>query len=492
MSQSGAATQPVVVGVAQVAQRVDDPCAAREPLALMEDALRSAAEDAGSRELLARADALYVIRGIWPYRNPAAVLAERLGNRACTTFGTPFGGNVVQASVHHAAQRIARGECEIALLTGAETGRTQQRARRLGVSPSYTAAPGTYDQRVAEERPMNGPAELARGISRPIQLYPIFESALRHRAGESLPAHRLRIAELWARFSEVAADNPAAWLRERFSAEQIATPSARNRMVGYPYTKLMNANDAVDQGAALILCSSAVAQRLALARERWIYPHAGADGYDHFFVSERQDLCSSPAIRIAGARALELAGRSLDEIAHVDLYSCFPSAVQVAMNELGLDGARSPTVTGGLTFAGGPLNNYVMHSIARMVQVLREDRGSFGLVTANGGYLTKHSIGVYSAQEPASGYRFANVQAEIDALPRRAVAIDAKGRAEIEGYTVMFGADGPTIAHAACLLPDGTRTWANSEDSGLLDAMTREEHVGRAVVLDGAGGLTLA
>jgi acetyl-CoA C-acetyltransferase len=435
-----------------------------------------------------------VIRGIWPYRNPAAVLAERLGNQTCTTFGTPFGGNVVQSSVHHAALRIARGESEIALLTGAETGRTQQRARTLGVSPSYTAAPGTYHQRVAEERPMNGPAELARGISRPIQLYPIFESALRHRAGEPLGAHRVRIARLWARFSEVAEGNPAAWLRQRFSAEEIATPSARNRMVGFPYTKLMNANDAVDQGAALILCSTDAARRLAVPRERWIFPHAGADGHDHFFVSERQDLCSSPAIRIAGARALALAGRSQGEIAHLDLYSCFPSAVQVAMNELGvgMDDARSPTVTGGLTFAGGPLNNYVMHAIARMVQVLREDRGSFGLVTANGGFLTKHSIGVYSAQEPPLGYRFENVQAEIDVLPRRAVAIDAKGRAQIEGYTVMFGPEGPSVAHAACLLPDGSRTWANSQDSALLDAMTREEHVGRQVELDGSGGLELA
>jgi acetyl-CoA C-acetyltransferase len=302
----------------------------------------------------------------------------------------------------------------------------------------------------------------------------------------------MRIAKLWARFSEVAEGNPAAWLRQRFSAEEIATPSARNRMVGFPYTKLMNANDAVDQGAALILCSADAARRLALPRERWIFLHAGADGHDHFFVSERQDLCSSPAIRIAGARALALAGRSLDEITHLDLYSCFPSAVQVAMNELGIDDARSPTVTGGLTFAGGPLNNYVMHAIGRMVQVLREDRDSFGLVTANGGFLTKHSIGIYSAQEPADGYRFANVQAEIDVLPRRAVAIDAKGRADIEGYTVMFGPEGPSVAHAACLLPDGSRTWANSQDSALLDAMTREEHVGRQVELDGSGGLELA
>ena len=134
------------------------------------------------------------------------------------------------------------------------------------------------------------------------------------------------------------------------------------------------------------------------------------------------------------------------------------------MNELGIDAQRTPTVTGGLTFAGGPLNNYVMHAIARMVNVLREDRGSFGLVTANGGFLTKHSMGVYSAEPPREGYRFANVQAEVDALPKRAALVDATGRAQIEGYTVMFGPDGPRIAHAACLLPDGSRTWANSED----------------------------
>jgi acetyl-CoA C-acetyltransferase len=478
-----------VVGVAQLEQRSDDPREAREPLALMEQALHAAARDAGASQLLARADALYVIRGIWPYRNPGGVLAERLGNAGCTTFATPFGGNLVQSSVHHAASRIVRGESEIALLTGAETGRTQQRARKLGVTLAYTPAPGAAQQRVAEERPMNGPAELARRIARPVQLYPIFESALRHRRREPLAAHRMRIARLWERFSEVATRNPSAWLRERFTADDICTPSPRNRMVGYPYTKLMNANDAVDQGAALIVCSSAAAARLGVPRERWIFVHGGADAHDHFVVSERADLCSSPAIRIAGARALELAGRSLDEIAHLDLYSCFPSAVQVAMRELGIAEDRCPTVTGGLTFAGGPLNNYVMHSIARMVEVLRDDAGSFGFVTANGGFLTKHSFGVYSAQEPAQGYRFANVQAEIDALPRHEAVLDAAGPAEIEGYTVMFGPDGPSVAHAACLLPDGRRTWANSEDPALLDAMTRDEHCGRSVKLDGAGRL---
>jgi acetyl-CoA C-acetyltransferase len=487
MSTQSRAPAVVVAGVAQLEQRSEDVEAAREPLALMEDALRRAAEDAGAPGLLARADALYVIRGIWPYRNPAGVLAERIGNPACTTFQTPFGGNLVQSSVHHAALRIVRGESEIALLTGAETGRTQQRARKLGKTLSYTPAPGAAQQRVAEERPMNAPAELARGIARPVQLYPIFESALRHRAGEALDAHRLRIARLWARFSEVAARNPAAWLSQRFSAEEIARPSPANRMIGFPYTKLMNANDAVDQGAALIVCSADAARRLGVPRERWIFLHAGADAHDHFFVSERDDLCSSPAIRLAGARALELAGVGVEAIQHLDVYSCFPSAVQVAMRELRIDAERCPTVTGGLTFAGGPLNNYVMHAIARMVEVLRAEPGSRGLVTANGGFLTKHSFGIYSAAEPEHGYRFAHVQQEVDALPRREARLDAAGRAEIEGYTVMFGPEGPSIAHAACRLPDGSRTWANSQDPVLLDAMTREEFCGRSARLDGAG-----
>src|SRR6185503_6856037 len=226
---------------------------------------------------------------------------------------------------------------------------------------------------------------------RPIEYYPMFENALRAARGESIAAHGERISELWARFSAVAADNPHAWIRKAHGALEIRTPSAQNRMVSFPYPKLMNSNSRVDQAGALLLCSYATARAAGVPVERMVFPWAGTDAHDHYYVSNRDELCSSPAIRIAGRRALELAETEVDALDHVDVYSCFPVAVQVAAAELGLSLDRPLTVTGGLTFGGGPLNSYVLQSIARMVEVLRADPGSRGLITGNGGYLTKHA-----------------------------------------------------------------------------------------------------
>ena len=169
-------------------------------------------------------------------------------------------------------------------------------------------------------------------------------------------------------------------------------------MVAYPYTKLLTADLQVDQGAATILCTAAAAEAAGVPRERWVFPLAGADAEDHWFLSHRADFHSSPAIRLAGASALALAGSTIDDMAHLDLYSCFPSAVETAAAELGLpldDPARPLTVTGGLTFGGGPGNNYGTHAVASMVDTLRADPGSRGLVTGLGWYQTKHSVGIY-------------------------------------------------------------------------------------------------
>ena len=188
-------------------------------------------------------------------------------------------------------------------------------------------------------------------------------------------------------------------------------------MVGLPYTKVMNSNNAVEQSAAVLLCSVEVAERLGVPRDRWVFPLAGADAHEHPYVSHRDTLYTAPAVGIAGRAALAAAGKTIDDVDHVDLYSCFPVAVQVGAAELGLDLDRQLTVTGGLSFAGGPWNNYVMHSIATMVDALRDDPGTTGLVWANGGYLTKHAFGLYSTEPPADGFRHVHPQDEIDALP---------------------------------------------------------------------------
>jgi acetyl-CoA C-acetyltransferase len=482
---------PVLVGVGQIEQRVEDPQEGAEPLEMMIAAVERAAEDAGSRELLRAVNSVRVIRGIWSYGDPGRVVADRIGAPGAQTVGTPWGGNMVQTTVNQTARAIQNGELEVAVITGAEVGRSAARARRNGARLSFSDAPGTPDLAIAPEEPMNHPAEIARDIVRAIQLYPIFENAIRHARGESLDEHLVRISELWARFNAVAVENPHAWLREPLSAEEIRTTSPSNRMIGFPYPKLMNSNNRVDQGAALILCSAAAARRAGIGEERWVYLHAATDAQDHPTVSQRADLHSSPAIRIAGARALELARTSIGELAHIDVYSCFPSAVQVAAQELGLGEDRQLTVTGGLTFGGGPLNDYVLHAIATMVEVLRADPGSKGLVTANGGYLTKHAFCVYSTEPPAGPFRHENLQERLAKLPRREVRIDHRGPATIESYTVMYGLEEPEVGHAACLLEDGHRTWANTRDADTMAAMTSEEFCGRPVEIDGKGNLTL-
>jgi acetyl-CoA C-acetyltransferase len=322
----------------------------------------------------------------------------------------------------------------------------------------------------------------------PTQMYPIFENAVRGASGASIEEHQLKIAGLWSRFSEVAAGNPWAWSPEARTPAEVGVPGPDNRMIGFPYPKLLNANIQVDQGAALIICSVETARAAGVPEDRWVFPLSGADAHDHWFVSERDNLHSSPAIRECGKAAFALAGVGAEDVAHVDLYSCFPVAVEIAAAELGFPLDRQLTLTGGLTFGGGPGNNYVTHSIASAVMALRSDPGSIGLVNANGWYVTKHSVGLYSTNPPTDGFRAADVQAAVDATPKREVAEDAEGAATVESYTVMHDRDGaPETAIVACLLPDGRRAWANSTEPDVLVRLTTEDVIGRPAALQADG-----
>ena len=486
---------PVLVGVAQINQRNADPVAGvgREPLELMVEAVRAAALDANAPALLDAVDSVRVIRGMWPYRNPAKAVAEAIGRANAETGVSTWGGDSVQSVLSESALEIQRGERTLVVLTGAECGYTQAKARRAGVALKWQEAPGVPHRHFGEELKMRHRLEAQRGIAQPLQMYPIFETALRHARGEAVSAHLERVAALWARFSEVASENPHAWLREAKTAAEIRTSSAANRPVSFPYPKLMNSNSNVDQAAALILCSTGTAKRLGVPEAKWVYPWAATQAHDTYAVSNRDALHRSPAIRIAGARCLELAGVALAEVRHVDVYSYFPSAVQVAATELGLgglDAERPLTVTGGMTFGGGPLNNYVMHAIARMAEVLREHRGEMGLVTSNGGFITKHAFGVYSTVPPRDGFQHANPQADVDATPSREAAPEHAGPVLVEGYTVTYGADGPALGLAACRLADGRRTWGNTKAPSVLTAMTREEFCGAPATLNADGSLT--
>jgi acetyl-CoA C-acetyltransferase len=485
---------PVIIGVGQAVQHTDDLGEALDPSLLMCSAIGDATSDARLRSIPNPQSIRVVNLLTWKYGDPAYLIAQQLGLTPAETAYTTMGGQSPQSLVNTTAGEIQAGALDVAILAGGEARRTRMRARKLGVDLRWPSAPeGQVPRIIGDDLVLNHPSELERGVMMPVQIYPIFESAIRAASGLSPEKHLRLISELWSRFSEVAAANPSAWSRRARTAEEIRTPSVDNRMVGLPYTKFMNSNNDVDMAAAVIMCSAEKATSLGVPRDRWVFVHAGTDCHEHPFVSNRWSFADTPAIELGGRRVLELTGSTIDDVALVDLYSCFPAAVQLGAKSLGLSLDRQLTRTGGLSFAGGPWNNYVMHAIATMVGDLREAPGELGLVWANGGYATKHSFGIYSTGPPNEGFRSDHPQAEIDALPHRELAepADAAGPATIEAYTVMHSREGdPETAIAACLLPDGRRAWGTSTEPGLAAAMCDGEWVGTRVTLTPDGTLT--
>ncbi len=475
---------PVIVGVGQVTQRpgTDRP---REPLALMAEAARLAEADAGAGDILHELDSVRVVNVLsWPSKAPAHDLANALAVAPREALYTHIGGNTPQWLVNEAAQAIHDGDAKMVLIAGAEAMYSARRARARGIdlgwSPRGTPAPD-----VGDSRPGVRDVEAAHGAALPTQVYPLFENALRAHYGRSLAEHQQALGELMAPFTAVAAANPHAWFRDTRTAHEIATPGPENRYIGFPYPKFMNAIIDVDQGAALLLTSAGEARRLGIAEDRWVYVRGCGEATDHWFVTDRVDYHSSPAIRASGARALSMAGVTIDDVAHFDLYSCFPSAVQITRDMLGVPQGdpRPLTVTGGLPYFGGPGNNYVTHSIASMVERLRADRGALGLVTANGWFVTKHSTGIYSTEPPSKPWTRTSPkvdQAAVDAEPHPQLAASPDGDATVETYTVLFNRDGaPERGIVIGRLPNGDRFIANTPpDAHLLDSMTKHEMVG--------------
>ena len=490
---------PVLVGVGQVTSRPDAAVALEDrlsPLDLMVGALRAAAEDAsgiapgdssgpGAR-LLQRVDSVRVVRSLdWHPTNPALTVAERLGVEPRETVLAAIGGNTPQALLHDAAAAIARGELDVVAVTGAECGYTRALVRRspdrprlpwIGLEADDAPAPRPF----GVDKAPSTEVEVQHGMVLPIQAYPLIENALRVSQGLTRTAQRARIGSLWSRFSSVAATNPFAWINEPSTADGVMTPSPANRMVADPYTKLCTANIQVDQGAAYLCCSVEAARSAGIPSDRWVFPLAGAEANDHWYLSERHELGASPAIRLSGTKALQLAGIGVDDLSFVDLYSCFPCIVQIAAAELGLDldgPIERLTLTGGLTFAGGPGNNYTSHGIASVVPHLRVHPDAFGMTTGNGWFATKHAIGVYSGRPPAeTGFRSENVQPAVDALPSRTWVAEALGDVTLETFTVTYDRDGDTErAIVVSATPSGERVWANSDDRDVIDALVSSE-----------------
>ncbi|SDC81982.1 type II toxin-antitoxin system Rv0910 family toxin [Nocardioides lianchengensis] len=485
---------PVIVGVGQLVQRKPDLSTPREPVALSVEALRGAVADSGATaDLLAQADLVYAVPSAsWTYGNQAGRVAELVGvTQAGTVQSSPYGGDGAQLVVNDAAQQVVDGHADVVLLTGAEAGATVAALQVAGRTPDWprVAEDERPDRVIGVDRPANNEAETAVGLGAPIYAYALVESALRGRAGTSYDDHRATLGRLWSRLSEVAARNPFAWDPTARTAAEVADPTPGNRWVSDPYTKLMCANLQVDLATGIVLTSVAAAEAAGVPQEKWVFVHAGASATDEWFVSERADLATSPAIAAAGAAVLDHAGLAIEDVDLVDLYSCFPAAVQLGAHALGLpldDPDRPLSVTGGLTFGGGPGNNYGSHAIATMVPLLRAAPERVGLSTSLGWYATKHAIGVYAATPPARAY--AHLTPAFERPAPRPVRTSLDGSGVVEAVTRPFDRDGTAeAAILSVIADDGARVLLRIEDGPTLGVLDEADLLRTRVTYDGSG-----
>lgn len=466
MSLVDPARTPVIVGIGQALGR-DEPVA---PLVLIERAARAALDEAaGIEDRVGRVSVVNILNG--GGKAPAKLLAERLKLDPLRCETTAIGGNTPQWLVNRAAAAIAAGQGTTTLIAGGEAVHSQRERPELGDDADDVDG---VDPVIGEDRPGLCPVELSAGLMLPAHVYPLFESVLAHRAGRTFDEHRASLGWLLAPFTRRAAEHPCAWFPEELEPEAIAAPSAGNRIIAEPYTKRMNAFISVDQAAAVIVTSLAIARELGLGGNV-VFIHSGADANDVWFPVQRPDLGTSPGIRAAGRAALQAAASDIDDMAFVDLYSCFPSAVEMAREALGIreDDGRMLTVTGGLPYFGGAGNNYSTHAIATMAGELRE-HGGRGLVTALGWFVTKHSVGVYGIAPPDAGFRLADTelqQREIDSTSLGITGeVSGPMAGTVEAATVIYDRQGdPQAAPAFITLDDGRRVAAAADRSELPD-----------------------
>jgi acetyl-CoA C-acetyltransferase len=457
---------PVIVGVGEIADRPKDIAAGLEPMALLEQAVRRAEADSGAK-LLGELGSLDVVNFLsWRYRDPEKQLAARFGAEPAHCYYGPVGGESPIRYIHEAAKRIARGECSVAVICGAEAQSTATKAERGGIALPWT--PFAHDV----EEPKRGaafqkPMAVKLGVFRPITVYPLYETATSAHWGQTPREALAESGALWSTYARVACENENSWLKKRFTPDEITTPTPDNRLIAWPYTKLMVANPTVNMGGAVLLTSLAKARAAGVPEDRLIYPIGGASAEeprdylvrDQFYESHPQN-----AVLKAVMDLVEGDGKKFDAI---ELYSCFPCVPKMARRTLGLGRDVQPTVTGGLTFFGAPLNTYMTHAAIAMVRSLR-NKGKLGLLYGQGGFVTKHHGLVLSRAAPKQSLaQETSVQAEADRRKRAVPAFvtGASGKGKVESFTVIYKAKGE-VEHGVVMM----RTEADARALGRIPA----------------------
>jgi acetyl-CoA C-acetyltransferase len=482
---------PVVIGISQLISRDADPKTAPSPLDLLERITRQCADDAGpASAVISALDTIGIVDVAgWNPQNPARLLADRLGIEPKTELASRVGGELSLVLVNTIAERILEGSSRIGLIVGTNNLYVATKAFKAQLPLDWPQGGEGEPELLGSEVMGNSERERAYGINAPTNVYPMIENALRARRGRTLDEHQRCLGALMSPFTKVAAANPYAWFPVERSAEELITPTEENRMICFPYPKFLNAVLNTDQAAGAIICSQAAAEELGVPREKWVYWWGGANTVEKsWFVSERAEIGESPAITECARRTFANANVSIDEIDYLDFYSCFPAAVELGCEAYGVaeDDPRGLTVTGGLPYAGGPGNNYPMHSLVTTIERLRSHPAGTdakGLVTGNGWYVTKHSASVFGTQpNPSRPKGRSDEPIEIGAEPL-GIADVANGAAVIDSYTLVYGRDGRPESGIVLgrLESDGRRFIATTRsDPAQLAELESREPIGRS------------
>lgn len=455
---------PVIIGVGEVNDRPDDPRQGLDSVGLMATAIRKADEDAGGG-WLARCDWLAnVAQASFRDLDVVKQLPEALGIAPATRIEKPPYGDAPLQLVSDAANAVAGGEARVAIACGGEAIRT---AAKLGGAGLFGNAP-----MVAQD------TERRYSLTIPAHIYPLYENATRAAWGQTLAQSQAESGQIWSIMSQVANDAEGAWLKQPRTPEEITTFDANNRPIAFPYSKLQVANSSVNQGAAVIVTSLAIAREAGFDEGRLVYIGAGAQAYEAEGPLERDTFTGTPAMDVTLEKSLEMNGLDAGQIDHIELYSCFPCVPKMARRKLDIPADQPLTVHGGLTFGGGPLGNYMMHASAAMVRKLRAG-SEYGLLYGNGGYCTHHHSLVLSSH-PIEGvtfprdYRFDSL-ADARRGPIPVNDQTYEGPARIETYTVFHSREGDqTGGTVIALTPDGRRvvSMVDGDDAATLAFLT--------------------
>lgn len=478
----------VLVGVGE-ARRSADGSAGVEALELMVEAAQAAADDAGAPGLLTALDVVAVPEGTWSYSDAARLVADRIGATSTSTIRADVGVPQTRP-LSVAIERIGAGEIDVALVVGGEAMASTRAAQRSGAEVVTTSDDGAEaDERWSPVGEIMAQAEVEAGLWAPVEQYACIENALGHAEGQPFDAQRNDIAALWSECNRVAAANPAAAFGAPMDADTIRDASPSNRTIASPYNKWHVSQWAVDQAAALLLCSVGAARRAGVPEDRWVFPHACVDSSHMVSLSRRGDLHRWPAMAAVGDAVAAHIGRPLRSIEVQEVYSCFPVAVRVQQRELDLDPCAPVTVTGGMAFAGGPLNNFAYQATVEVVRRLRERPGALGMVTVVSGLLTKPGITVWGAAPP-TGVLVADVGDEAAARTRVLEVTSgadgsADGPAVVATATATYADGVPTSAFVIADLPDGRRWVGTCDDAGFAAATARRATIATSVIISG-------